>query len=504
MPGLPATMGWRRPVILLPMTWRRWTDGELRSALAHELAHIAAGDFLNGLVAQLAAAIHFYHPLLRQLMNRLRLRREMAADALAARHAGGRREYVRALARLALDGESAGLGVPTPLLLSAHGGILFRRIQMLRNTEGARPLSRMVRGLALAALAASALLASSVRVPAETPDVATTTNSATPSDLEPFDLSYLAANPDDIHAVVGLRPAVLFAQPGMADRAKTVHKELEKMLKSAGRSMPDGIGIADIDEIVVDAAFSVNKQAPPPNRALMCGSGHFMIRMRKDVDWTSVLKSLFGEVKISKQEPYTILSVRSLVLGPQEMHYCVIDARTLLMVQEKNGKYQTPVAGAKAKINLGPSWSKVERSPLAIGFDNHDDFFTKMLAPEVNDITGFPKLITAMNSVCFDLNFKPGLDGRFFIQGKNEAQAREIVALVGNLANLAKTEFDGKPTEAESAADAEVARKLATEILQSGKVQQTGAEVCAEGRSTVTLAEFLPTVGGDAQIGPKK
>ncbi len=158
--GLPAMMGWRRPVILLPMTWRRWTDGELRSALAHELAHIAAGDFLNGLVAQLAAAIHFYHPLLRQLMNRLRLRREMAADALAARHAGGRREYVRALARLALDGESAGLGVPTPLLLSAHGGILFRRIQMLRNTEGARPLSRTVRGLALAALAASALLAS--------------------------------------------------------------------------------------------------------------------------------------------------------------------------------------------------------------------------------------------------------------------------------------------------------------------------------------------------------
>src|SRR5205085_4025338 len=36
-PGLPATAGWRRPMILLPPGWREWSAAELRAALAHEL-----------------------------------------------------------------------------------------------------------------------------------------------------------------------------------------------------------------------------------------------------------------------------------------------------------------------------------------------------------------------------------------------------------------------------------------------------------------------------------
>jgi beta-lactamase regulating signal transducer with metallopeptidase domain len=382
VPGLPATMGWRRPIILLPPTWKKWGNAELRSALAHELAHIAAGDYLSSFIAQLAVALHFYHPLTIRLMNRLRLRREMAADALAARHAGGRREYLRALARLALYGEPAGTGVPAPLLLSAHGGVLFRRIQMLRNTEEARPLSRMARGLALALLASSALLASTLRSPAGAPDAEATANAATSSDSEPFDLSYLAANPDPVHAVVGFRPAVLLAQPGMAEYARLYHRELEAALKSMGRSMPDGISLADVEQIVVDAAFSVNSKAPPPNRSVMVGTGHLMIRMRKEVDWAKALSAIFGKLKTTTQDSYTILTANFPLLGPQDVSFCVIDARTILVVQEKDGKFLTPVKSAKCPVNLGPSWSKVERSPLAIGFDNHDGYFTGSSRPK--------------------------------------------------------------------------------------------------------------------------
>ena len=59
----PATVGWRRILILLPEDWRSWTEDERRAVLAHELAHVCRGDFFTGLLAQLSLALHFYHPL---------------------------------------------------------------------------------------------------------------------------------------------------------------------------------------------------------------------------------------------------------------------------------------------------------------------------------------------------------------------------------------------------------------------------------------------------------
>jgi beta-lactamase regulating signal transducer with metallopeptidase domain len=38
----PAALGWRRPLVLLPLGWRTWSNEELRSVLAHELAHVSA------------------------------------------------------------------------------------------------------------------------------------------------------------------------------------------------------------------------------------------------------------------------------------------------------------------------------------------------------------------------------------------------------------------------------------------------------------------------------
>jgi beta-lactamase regulating signal transducer with metallopeptidase domain len=504
LPGLPATVGWAKPIILLPLDWRTWGDVELRSALAHELAHIFAQDFLSGVIAQLASAVHFYHPLTSRLMNRLRLRREMAADLLAARQVGGRREYIRALARLALCREQAGTGVPSPLLLSAHGGVLIRRIQMLRNTEEARPQSRTVRGLALAILAGSALFASAMRLPAGMPDAESTESAAAASDVEPFDLSYLSANPEAVHAVVCLRPSVLLAQPGMAEYAKQQHKTIEAMLRSMGRSLPDGISVADIDQIVLDATFSVNTKAPPPNRSVMCGSGHLMIRMHKDVDWRKLLSSLFGKVKTTKQDVYTIYSVKAPALGPQELSVCAMDSRTLIAVQEKDGKFLVPVKGAKSNIVLGSSWSKVERSPIAICFDNHDGYFTKSLSPEVPDVTGLANLINASESVCLEVSFRPGMASRVFIQGKSESQAKEIVASIDRLAKLTKSEMAAKPKDGEKTSDDEAEQKLATEFLQSGKVEIEGTQVMAEGHSTVRLAEFLTGLSGNAHVGEEK
>ena len=69
--------------------------------------------------------------------------------------------------------------------------------------------------------------------------------------------------------------------------------------------------------------------------------------------------------------------------------FAVITVDDILVIDtglgfEKDGKLQTPVAGAKSKIDLGSSWSKVERSPIAIGFDNHQRFRVNSAAPRLN------------------------------------------------------------------------------------------------------------------------
>ena len=113
----PATAGWRRPVVLLPEDWRSWDGHERRAVLAHELAHVCRDDYLTGLVARLALALHFYHPLVHWLAARLRLEQELAADALGARFAGGRTSLpAKPVAAGAAAGRTfpvlAGQGVP--------------------------------------------------------------------------------------------------------------------------------------------------------------------------------------------------------------------------------------------------------------------------------------------------------------------------------------------------------------------------------------------------------
>ncbi len=98
----PATVGWRRPLILLPIEWREWSDAERQVVLAHEVAHVRRGDFLAALVAQISVALHFYNPLVHWLGRQLRVEQELAADAWGATAAGGSTPYLTALAAMAL------------------------------------------------------------------------------------------------------------------------------------------------------------------------------------------------------------------------------------------------------------------------------------------------------------------------------------------------------------------------------------------------------------------
>jgi hypothetical protein len=163
----PATLGWRRPLVLLPFDWRDWSRSELRAVLAHELAHVVRGDFLAGLIAQLCVALHFYHPLAHWLAKRLRLEQELAADAWGAAVSGGSPNYLMTLAHMALKREDRGLAGPARAFLPSRG-TLVTRIEMLRNTQVFRfgVLPARARAATIGSLAFVGLAVAGLRGPA--------------------------------------------------------------------------------------------------------------------------------------------------------------------------------------------------------------------------------------------------------------------------------------------------------------------------------------------------
>jgi beta-lactamase regulating signal transducer with metallopeptidase domain len=164
--GAPATIGWRKPLVLLPADWRQWNPADRRAVLAHELAHVSRGDYLSGLVARLATALHFYHPLAHWLARRMRFEQELAADACGVACSGGKESYVVALARMALAQDNRALAWAARPFLPNRSTFL-RRIEMLRNTTRLEyaPFRPATRRMALAALGAMALLIAGLRGP---------------------------------------------------------------------------------------------------------------------------------------------------------------------------------------------------------------------------------------------------------------------------------------------------------------------------------------------------
>ena len=77
---IPMTWGVGRPRVMLPSCAVDWSDEQTRAVLAHELAHVRRGDWIVHVLAELACAIYWFHPLFWISKGRLCRESEDAAD----------------------------------------------------------------------------------------------------------------------------------------------------------------------------------------------------------------------------------------------------------------------------------------------------------------------------------------------------------------------------------------------------------------------------------------
>ncbi|MEX0727479.1 MAG: M56 family metallopeptidase [Planctomycetaceae bacterium] len=157
---VPLTWGLFKPVVLIPSPAHEWSDSLKQSVLLHELLHIQRGDIAYQLIARLACAVYWFHPLAWLALNRLRHEREQACDDAVINTGERASDYAGHLLEVARR-----YHLPRGLSLAiemARPGRLERRLRALFDER--RDHTILSRGRAMTLLAASAFIISIIAV----------------------------------------------------------------------------------------------------------------------------------------------------------------------------------------------------------------------------------------------------------------------------------------------------------------------------------------------------
>ncbi len=97
----PVVAGWWRPCILLPHSWREWTDAKRAAVVSHEQSHLHRRDTSLSLLAELVTLVYWFHPVSWWTRRQLSRLAELACDEAAALAIGDRLVYARYLVEIA-------------------------------------------------------------------------------------------------------------------------------------------------------------------------------------------------------------------------------------------------------------------------------------------------------------------------------------------------------------------------------------------------------------------
>jgi beta-lactamase regulating signal transducer with metallopeptidase domain len=436
--GTPATIGWRRPLVLLPADWRSWDDCDRRAVLAHELGHVARGDYLTGLVARLTTALHFYHPLVHWLARRMRFEQELAADACGVRHSAGKESYVVALARLALYQDNRALAWAARPFLPTRSTFL-RRIEMLRNTKqiSDAPLSRGMRRMLIVGLALVGFAIAGLRGPMHSADGTALAQNSSDQKIS------LANVPEDTVVYAVIRPATILARDSkLREAVLTMERQIE-LNKNAGISPSE---VEEFRLMVIDLTVPGQRVEIEPV---------MIVRTTKAEGWKSLVNKIINTGQADHLgQKYTRVVESGEPRGPA---FFSSDEKTLV-IATKEAALKAYIEAVKSGGNA-PQWAdefkRVEGGDAALAVDAR--FFGKIIEAEMKQPDGNAGMMTAFAPLWRQTNTLVAgakLDGTIKAEAhaicKSEAGAEEVRAtataarvLAQNMLPVARREMAG-------------------------------------------------------------
>lgn len=152
----PATMGIRKPVVLLPRSVLGMSTAVQRAIITHELVHVTRRDWLHTIAEELWCALLWFHPAARVIASRLSLARETVVDETTIRLTRDRRAYAEAL--LAFSNPQPHVIGVTPFI---GRRTLSQRIALIAE-EGPMSRRHAFASLVLALVASAGLTAATV------------------------------------------------------------------------------------------------------------------------------------------------------------------------------------------------------------------------------------------------------------------------------------------------------------------------------------------------------
>jgi TonB family protein len=112
----PVTLGFFRPVILLPDKFHSLPEEAQCGIACHELLHVQRRDWLVMMIEEMAGTLFWFHPAIWFVLSQARLARERLVDAEVVRITEARESYIHALLAVAGVRPAADLA-PAPLFL---------------------------------------------------------------------------------------------------------------------------------------------------------------------------------------------------------------------------------------------------------------------------------------------------------------------------------------------------------------------------------------------------
>jgi beta-lactamase regulating signal transducer with metallopeptidase domain len=152
--AVPVTLGWRRPLILLPQAWRGWREEKIQAVLAHELSHVVRKDTRTLALAAMHRSTFWFNPLAWWLERHLAVLAEHASDDAALRAGAERVLYAEVLLDFFQDMRSAVGRVRWEGVGMTHGKQAHARVERILDST-----RRLSAGLRKPAWALIALLA---------------------------------------------------------------------------------------------------------------------------------------------------------------------------------------------------------------------------------------------------------------------------------------------------------------------------------------------------------